>query len=320
MKPIKLLFSTSLLFIAGNLCGQTIFPHKSTFMTMADGISVSPNLNFLQYISEKVNLDSTKNDTAYYTVNFFESDSNYSDQYHLTCYNNQVYFSGKIYDYYPRKAFDVKNVLIYDFNLNVGDTMVIAESNSKMNIQLKIDSLADIKYEDGITRKTQFFQVISSNLKEYNIWQPRFNILGLGGDYGLVPFRIRYRNSEYWQKLITACNKDTVNMYFSDFKDMNFSFPKCNEIGFAKTIENMRNASSENVNSPKFKLYPNPTNSIIHIEGHLTGNYNIVNYLGQTLSTGPLTNQINVEFLKPGIYSIIIENKTEYSQLKFVKE
>lgn len=68
------------------------------------------------------------------------------------------------------------------------------------------------------------------------------------------------------------------------------------------------------------QLYPNPTNSTIHIEGLSTGNYKIVNYLGQILSTDKFTNSINVEFLNPGIYSIIIENKKEQHQLKFVKE
>ena len=56
------------------------------------------------------------------------------------------------------------------------------------------------------------------------------------------------------------------------------------------------------------------------VRGLSTGNYKIINYLGQILSTGKFTNSINVEFLNPGIYSIIIENKKEQHQLKFVKE
>lgn len=320
MKHIKLLFSTSLLFIAGNLSAQAIFPHQSSFMTMSDASSLTPNLSFLHFISEKVNLDSTKNDTAYYTVNFFESDSNYTDQYHLTCYNNQVYFSGKIIDYYPNKAFNVKNVLIYDFNLNVGDTMVISETNSKMNIQLKIDSLIDFKCNDGVTRKMQFFHIVSTNLKEYNMWEPRFNIMGLGGDHGIVPFRIRYRNSPFWQKLITACTKDNVNMYFSDFSNTDFAFPQCNEMGFAETIEKMRNASNENINTPRIKLYPNPVSTFLHLEGQELGTYTIVNALGETLMAGISTNQIDVSSLNSGIYTIFITGRNGSRPSKFIKE
>ena len=98
MKYVKLLLSMSLLILSGNLRAQAIFANKSKFMTMSDAPAFT-QVNFLHYISEKVNLDSLKNDTAFYTVNFFESDSNYSDQYHLKCYSNKVYFSGKIIDY-----------------------------------------------------------------------------------------------------------------------------------------------------------------------------------------------------------------------------
>ena len=132
MKHVKLLLSMSLLILSGNLRAQAIFANKSKFMTMSDAPAFT-QVNFLHYISEKVNLDSLKNDTAFYTVKFFESDSNYSDQYHLKCYSNKVYFSGKIIDYYPYKAFNVKEVLIYDFNLKAGDTINISENESKKN-------------------------------------------------------------------------------------------------------------------------------------------------------------------------------------------
>ncbi len=319
MKHIKLLFSTSLLLFSGSLCGQAIFPHKSTFMTMSDAPAFT-QVNFLHYISEKVNLDSIKNDTSFYTVNFFQSDSNYSDQYHLKCYRNKVYFSGKIIDYYPYKAFNVKDVLIYDFNLKAGDLISISENLSKMDIKISIDSVKNITYKDGRSRQTQFFHVISSNLNEYNQFNPTFFAIGLGGDHGILPFKIRNRNSPFWQRLISACNQDSVNMYLDDFWLRDYPFKPCDEKDFSASIQKLRTASILPTNENRISVYPNPSNSTIHIEGLSTGNCKIVNHLGQILSAGKLTNSINVEFLNPGIYSIIIENQKEQLQLKFVKE
>ncbi len=319
MKHIKLLFSTSLLLFSGSLCGQAIFPHKSTFMTMSDAPAFT-QVNFLHYISEKVNLDSIKNDTSFYTVNFFQSDSNYSDQYHLKCYSNKVYFSGKIIDYYPYKAFNVKDVLIYDFNLKAGDLISISENLSKMDIKISIDSVKNITYKDGRSRQTQFFHVISSNLNEYNQFNPTFFAIGLGGDHGILPFKIRNRNSPFWQRLISACNQDSVNMYLDDFWLRDYPFKPCDEKDFSASIQKLRTASILPTNENRISVYPNPSNSTIHIEGLSTGNCKIVNHLGQILSAGKLTNSINVEFLNPGIYSIIIENQKEQLQLKFVKE
>ncbi len=319
MKHIKLLLSTSLLLFSGNLCAQAIFANKSKFMTMSDAPAFT-QVNFLNYISEKVNLDSVKNDTSFYTVNFFQSDSNYSDQYYLKCYSNKVYFSGKIIDYYPYKAFNVKDVLIYDFNLKAGDLMSISENSSKMDIKIGIDSVKNITYKDGISRKTQFYHVISSNLNEYNQFNPTFFAIGLGGDHGILPFKIRNRNSPFWQRLISACNQDSVNMYLDDFWLRDYPFKPCDEKDFSASIQKLRTASILPTNENRISVYPNPSNSTIHIEGLSTGNYKIVNHLGQILSAGKLTNSINVEFLNPGIYSIIIENQKEQLQLKFVKE
>jgi hypothetical protein len=109
-------------------------------------------------------------------------------------------------------------------------------------------------------------------------------------------------------------------MYYSDFINMNFSFPKCDEMGFAKTIENMRKASSENINSLKIKVYPNPTRSNLKIDGIDSGFYVILNYLGQTVLSGPFTRGILTESLKPGYYSLIISNGVTSKIFKFSKE
>ena len=319
MKHIKLLFSTSLLILSGNLCAQAIFANKSKFMTMSDAPAFT-QVNFLHYISEKVNLDSLKNDTAFYTVNFFESDSNYSDQYRLKCYSNKVYFSGKILDYYPYKAFNVKEVLIYDFNLKAGDTINISENSSKMDIKIGIDSVKNITYKDGISRKTQFYHVISSNLNEYNMFNPTFFAIGLGGDHGTLPFKIRNRNSPFWQRLISACNQDSVNMYLDDFWLRDYPFKPCDEKDFSASIKKLRTASILPKNENRISVYPNPTHSNLIIEGIESGSYVILNSLGQVLLYGCFSREIITESLKPGYYSLFISNSVTSKVFKFSKE
>lgn len=319
MKPIKLLFSTSLLFIASNLSAQAIFANKSKFMTMSDAPAFT-QVNFLHYISEKVNLDSIKKDTSFYTVNFFQSDSNYSDQYYLKCHSNKVYFSGKIIDYYPYKAFNVKDVLIYDFNLKAGDLISISENLSKMDIKIGIDSVKNITYKDGISRKTQFYHVISSNLNEFNSFNPTFYAIGLGGDHGILPFKIRNRNSPFWQRLISACYQDSVNMYLDDFWLRNYPFKPCDEKEFSTSIFKLRSASLSEINENRIRVYPNPAHSNLKIDGIESGSYVILNALGQTIVTGHFTNDILTETLQPGIYSLIISNNAITQALKFSKE
>ena len=318
MKHVKLLLSMSLLILSGNLRAQAIFANKSKFMTMSDAPAFT-QVNFLHYISEKVNLDSLKNDTAFYTVNFFESDSNYSDQYHLKCYSNKVYFSGKIIDYYPYKAFNVKDVLIYDFNLKAGDLFSISENSSKMDIKISIDSVKNITYKDGRSRQTQFFHVISSNLDEYNQFNPTFFAMGLGGDHGILPFKIRNRNSPFWQRLISACNQDSVNMYLDDFWLRDYPFKPCDEKDFSASIKKLRTASILPTNENRISIYPNPTNSNLKIDGVDSGSYLILNSLGQTVLSGLFTKGIMTESLKPGYYSIVILNNSSKFEYKFIK-
>lgn len=318
MKHVKLLLSTSMLILSGNLCAQAIFADKSKFMTMSNAPAFK-QVNFLHYISEKVNLDSIKNDTAFYTINFFESDSNYSDQYHLKCYSNKVYFSGKIIDYYPYKAFNVKDVLIYDFNLKAGDLFSISENSSKMDIKISIDSVKNITYKDGRSRQTQFFHVISSNLDEYNQFNPTFFAVGLGGDHGILPFKIQNRNSPFWQRLISACNQDSVNMYMDDFWLRDYPFIPCDEKDFSASIKKLRTASIVPTNENRIRIYPNPTNSNLKIDGVDSGSYVILNSLGQTVLSGLFTMGIVTESLKPGYYSIVILNNSSKFEYKFIK-
>jgi hypothetical protein len=210
-------------------------------------------------------------------------------------------------------------VLIYDFNLKAGDLMSISENSSKMDIKIGIDSVKNITYKDGISRKTQFYHVISSNLNEYNQFNPTFFAIGLGGDHGILPFKIRNRNSPFWQRLISACNQDSVNMYLDDFWLRDYPFKPCDEKDFSASIKKLRTASILPTTENRISVYPNPTNLYLKIDGIESGSYVILNSLGQTMLSGHFTREISTEILKPGYYSIIILNNSSKFESKFIK-
>ena len=210
-------------------------------------------------------------------------------------------------------------MLIYDFNLKAGDLISISDNSSKMDIKINIDSVKNITYKDGRSRQTQFFHVISSNLDEYNQFNPTFFAMGLGGDHGILPFKIRNRNSPFWQRLISACNQDSVNMYLDDFWLRDYPFKPCDEKDFSASIKKLRTASILPTNENRISIYPNPTNSNLKIDGVDSGSYLILNSLGQTVLSGLFTKGIMTESLKPGYYSIVILNNSSKFEYKFIK-
>ena len=70
----------------------------------------------------------------------------------------------------------------------------------------------------------------------------------------------------------------------------------------------------------KIEVYPNPAFSVLNIPIEISGNYTILNQLGQILAAGELTNnQINISLLNSGLHYLKIENKEEIYITTFLK-
>ncbi len=82
---------------------------------------------------------------------------------------------------------------------------------------------------------------------------------------------------------------------------------------------NIRILDIKNPRILNFKLYPNPTNSVINIEGLSNFNYTINNTLGKAILSGKCYNsQINIDVIPNGIYTILIEKEGIYNKQMFV--
>ena len=70
-------------------------------------------------------------------------------------------------------------------------------------------------------------------------------------------------------------------------------------------------------NDRKLKAYPNPVSDVLTIETEATGDYHIINILGQIILRGPVsTQQIDVSALSQGNYVL----KVGIEQVKFIKQ
>lgn len=70
-----------------------------------------------------------------------------------------------------------------------------------------------------------------------------------------------------------------------------------------------------------FNLYPNPATDVLHLQTDGTGEYELLNFLGQTLMTGNINSplmELNVKDLAAGIYFVKLKN--QQITKKFVKK
>ena len=66
----------------------------------------------------------------------------------------------------------------------------------------------------------------------------------------------------------------------------------------------------------KLKAYPNPVSTILTIETDATGEYQIMNFLGQEVSHGKIAKNINISVLPQGAYFLKVGEET----VKFIKQ
>lgn len=204
---------------------------------------------------------------------------------------------------------EIKENLLYDFNLKVGDyvTVVGMGLNYPNPIKLKVDSVSN-KIYNGVNRKIFKFNANGSYHTD-ETW-----IEGIGSSFGfLTPFLSVSDNI-----FMLKCNSKNDTLYYQNNNIGNFL---CSSAEPPNSCE--YSVISEVNNNKQFDdlvIFPNPTSDYIYIKTDINDlQYSIYNLLGQKLSQGMVINdQIAVSNLLAGVYIIEFNKESLKINRKFI--
>lgn len=161
-------------------------------------------MDFNTHFKELLLFDSVGHFGEYYTVERTPGKYNLTDSltYKLRVFEDKVYFTGFLITG-NNDTFEINNLLIYDFSLNVGDTFEVDENTSGLKYKLALDSIGQKVFDDGISRETYYWKTISG-YNEFSGFPLHFIAKGIGSNKGLVCFPLTNR-VVFWQDLISIC-------------------------------------------------------------------------------------------------------------------
>ncbi len=220
----------------------------------------------------------------------------WSSGYH-GCYRNDI-INKRVY-FIPKDS--INEILLYDFNLNVNDTLpeTLVYNQSEYNA-ITVDQI------DSVLINNRY-------LKRYHLdnagFERQYLIEGIGSTLGLLspitPF--------FEHHFILLCFKNDYNsLYYQDYSD-----PNCDLISMIQ---------EENINHSDIEIFPNPVANIFTIENSQNRELflEIFNSKGQRVKAIMKTenrNSINISDLNAGLYFIkISENGVQIKTLKLIKE
>jgi Secretion system C-terminal sorting domain len=202
-------------------------------------------------------------------------------------------------------------LLLYDFTKNVGDSVEIVSLglNFPNAIKLQIDSISTTII-NGVARKTYKFNA-NGNYHTDEYWYE-----GIGSSFGfLTPF-LSVSDNVYTLK----CNAKNDTLYYLQSNMANFLCSASEPFTSCEYLQNPSKIESKKQNT--LKIYPNPTNDVLHLSGVLiNGWYQIITMQGHVVAKGNITNnKIEVGFLKAGLYQLVLKKNKVMIREKFIKE
>lgn len=335
MKPIKLLFSISLLLFINNLKSQSFFEDSASYYTYSSAYNLGGGSFVPSLYKEQVFLDSITSSGEHYHV----KPSNYiyihqlelSKNYNLRVLDSQVFFTGFLFRD-DKDSFWNENLLIYDYTLKVGDTLSINFNSPSDTVSVLIDSISTMQTLDGQYRMVQYFSPLNgSSIRHVRnlINETNFNIMGLCGINGFLPYLKFYRS----KSLFSVCKSDEliyqndsfISHFERDLKSYGYQYGQtiinnsCNLDSLENMIWLINKLDINTTVKTSFKIYPNPTHQLIQIEGLENSVYKIFNAKGQLINQSVLDKTIDISHLQSGLYWIHIQNQNQTYSSKFIK-
>lgn len=281
----KLFFCFSLIFFSfSQLAAQTYVP----FPTAQDSVAwkmVSGSWNSHQesyeYFSEDTIINAYTYSKIYKGNSLFVDDSNSLISL-IREENKRIYTRG---------LFNNTEYLLYDFSLQLGDTLFLNISNSDTLILFSIDS---IELDNNTFRKQ--FQFFGFNEFSSDTF---FHVEGLGNlEYGYTSPLGREMIDFYIE---TSCIFSSNEVFYKKF---NVETEDCYK------LEN--STSIEEIDNNEFLIFPNPTQNILHFEKELRNTKVMIFSLsGQKMFEAKdfSVERLDVSFLEKGVYYLKLEGE-----------
>ncbi|MBL7910972.1 MAG: T9SS type A sorting domain-containing protein [Bacteroidia bacterium] len=216
---------------------------------------------------------------------------------------------------------DTSEILIYDYNLNVGDTFYDKRTDLSITFKYKylVTSITTTSLTLDSRKQYNFsFEGYQGPVSSYSNLGGACNfywIEGIGSLKGVFNNRAAIiEGTECYQAaLISNASFSTLKCF--EHKNVQYMSQSC------LTLSNKEFNDSYSLN-----IYPNPTNEFINID---LGNFSetkkydlkIINLLGQNVIEDKIENKINISTLKNGIYFLhLYDRENLIATEKIIKE
>ena len=253
--------------------------------------------------------DSLENGILYHKIYSVTSSSS-----SFFCFSRES--NKKIYCKYPLGTIfgdDTTEYVLYDFNLNVGDTFTV---KTPTNGATQLPTTAKIKLDSISTMYVTAANKVCTSYMFSNVSS------GFPLNLNIIWYEGVAANQGFLYNLAFASWPITTPSSFPYMYDLNCFYrsnsliydPNCLATSINKT-------EKENAN---ISIYPNPINSILNIVGEQNQFQNstieITNCFGEIVFNELFANQIDLSSLSSGMYFLTIKDKENIKTVKLIKE
>lgn len=201
-------------------------------------------------------------------------------------------------DFNNRKIYcykDGQEVLLYDFNLNIGDTIYYYKDLINLGFYKVVDSIGTITLNSGGDRKIWYLTTYTTDAQSEDIWIEGIgSVIKSGVLSPLFPYIRTDGSSEYF-----GCFKYNDILY----TDKNNSLGNTCPCGWTVDMKEVDD------NPDKVSIYPNPATGFITIKNNQGNSMDIqiIDITGRTMKrliTNNTETTINLENYPSGLYSV----------------
>jgi hypothetical protein len=200
---------------------------------------------------------------------------------------------------YENKIY-MHDVLLYDYNLQVGDSFTSHDYLYPMKVLTYVVKSIDT--------------VIGYNGEKIKRWH-------LKHEYDWLTWHMNYgEKSQGWfyrpqinaligtYKVLAICKRDTL-VYWRDSIFPRAATPSC-DFNYLDTYLGIDENANRNM---EIGFFPNPSNGVLFFKNEMIGlEYQIIDLNGKVKSSGSISVGIDIQHLTPGIYLLQIQHEEKY--------